>query len=809
MTLPAAMRQRWDNLPAPLTSFVGREREVAELARLLEEHRLVTLAGAPGVGKTRLALRVAAEVRSRFGDGVWLVELATLAEPALVTSVVAAALGLRDQGGRMLADALVDRLRSQHLLLTLDSCDHLLDVTAALVHALLRACPRLQVLATSREPLGVIGEVTWRVPSLTLPAIDERASRESLGALLRSEAARLFVERAAAARPGFVATESNAPAVAQICARLDGIPLAIELAAARVRALAPTQIAARLDDRFALLTGGIRPSLPRHRTLRALVDWSHDLLTDGERALLRRLAVFVGGWTLQAAEAVAGEGGKGKGERVGDGSRSPFPFALSPHEVLDLLDGLVDKSLVVAEEQEGEVRYRLLETLREYALERLRESGEEAVIRQRHLEWALALAERAEPELVGPQGAMWGHRLEREHDNLRAAVAWCLAQADAETPLAAVDFTELGLRLGWALWRFWWYHGHLSEGRARVASILAADRSGRPTALRAGVLFGAGILARQQRAFADAQRLLEECIVAAEQAGHQEHLAGALTQLANIALAEGRCAAARSLYQRSVTIRRGLDVPRELGISLLGLARVAHAERDDSAARAGYEEGLGIFRALGAGWEITATLCELGRLAADEGDLSSALSHYREALVLARESGYPAQIAPALEGCALVAAAQGQVHRALTLAAAASVLRDDVLSPLGPTDAARLDRAFESARRDLGRGASDETWAAGRTMAFEEAIEIALREDAPASLATPAPAAPQAVLTRREREIAGLVAAVRTNRQIADELVVSERTVEWHVANILGKLGVQTRAQVAVWAAEHGLQPAD
>ena len=386
-------RQPSHNLPSRLTSFVGREREIAEIGALVRRERLVTLVGAPGVGKTRLSLQIAASVLDAFPDGAWLVELAPLGAPELVPQAVADVLGVREQPGRTLTDTLAGYLRTRQMLLLLDNCEHLIGAAAGLVETLVRACPDLHVLATSREPLAIEGEVTYRVPSLRVAEAE-------------SEAARLFRERAQAAAPSFRVTERNAPVVAQICARLDGIPLAIELAAARVRALSVEQIAARLDDRFHLLTGGSRTALPRQQTLRGAVDWSYDLLSEPEQALLRRLAVFAGGFTLDAAEQMGR---------------------------LDLLTSLVDKSLVQVEEgDDGERRYRLLETLRQYGLEKLTEHGELAEARDRHRDYFLALAEELAPTLNERADSTLLARLEREHDNLRAALAWCLDAPDAD-----------------------------------------------------------------------------------------------------------------------------------------------------------------------------------------------------------------------------------------------------------------------------------------------------------------------------------------------------------------------------------------
>ena len=383
------------NLPAELSTFIGRNSELAELTQTLVAGRLTTLTGVGGVGKTRLGLRVANELAATFADGVWLVELAGLSDPSLVPRALATVLAVHEQPDRSMTDVLADVLRPRQLLVALDNCEHLIEACAALVVTLLRACPGLHVLATSREALGVPGEQVWPVPPLSLP---DPSSGEALRQLEASEAVRLFVARCRDALPGFALAEQNAPAVVEICRRLDGLPLAIELAAARIRGLTPEQIAARLDDRFRLLAGGSRTALPRHRTLRGTIEWSHDLLSEPERILFRRLAVFAGGWTVEAAEGICS----------GDG--------IAAEDVLDLLLKLVERSLVVADRSGPAVRYRMLETIREYAAERLREAGEEAMLRTRHRDCLLAMAERTIWELQGPNQARLFDEWEADHD---------------------------------------------------------------------------------------------------------------------------------------------------------------------------------------------------------------------------------------------------------------------------------------------------------------------------------------------------------------------------------------------------------
>jgi len=420
-----------NNLPIQLTSFVGREMEIAAIQKLMEAHRLVTLTGSGGVGKTRHALQVGAEMLDGFPDGVWLVDLAPVSDPDLVLHAISSALKVREDGGGGSLEALQDHLESKHVLLLLDNCEHLLSACAQIAESLLRACPHLKMLTSSREALGAAGEVTFRVTSLALPDPHNLPSLENM---TQYDSVRLFIERAVAVKPGFVITNENAPAVAQVCARLDGIPLAIELAAARVPGLAVEQISKRLDDRFKLLTGGSRTALLRHQTLRAMIEWSHELLTEAERIVFRRLSVFVDDWTLEAAEQICGEGG------------------IAEADVMDLMLRLVAQSLVSAEERAGQARYRMLETIGDFAREKLKESGEESAVRARHLEWFLHFSEQSKPELEKAESFVWLTGVQPEYDNLQAALEWAAtagtAQPAQRLAAAAAQLADVRERLG-------------------------------------------------------------------------------------------------------------------------------------------------------------------------------------------------------------------------------------------------------------------------------------------------------------------------------------------------------------------------
>jgi non-specific serine/threonine protein kinase len=828
--LTPVTRPRRDNLPAEISSFVGREAAIAEIAELLSLQRLVTLRGAPGVGKTRLALRVAGALRDRSTgdeaparDGVWVVELAALTEPNLVASTVASVLGLRAEDGRPPTEVLCDRLSDERLLLVLDNCEHLSDACAMLADALLRACPDLRILATSREPLGLTGEVVWSVQPLMLPAgpPQSRGAQTRPGArapvgvetVLASEAGRLFVERARAARPSLVLTEDSAAAVAQICRQLDGIPLAIELAAARVAALTPAEIAARLGDRFAFLGRPGRAPLPRQRTLRESVGWSYDLLSEPERALLRRLSVFRGGFTLDAIEAVCDGGARdeGRGARGEEEVSSP----LIPHpSSLDVLASLVEKSLVMAEERAVETRYGFLETIRQYADERLREAGEDDLLVRQHRDWCVELAERAATYLRTPEQAGWRARLEIEHDNLRAALGRTVELGEAEP----------GLRMCISLWHFWIDRGYGREGYAWLTRLLALESASERTVIRAAGLFVAAKLAFDGGDLTTAQRLGEESLAIAREVGDPHTLHRILTQLGHIARGRGEWLAARHYYEEALPIRRELGEPVDVAVSLACLGHVERTLGEYDTAQALYEESLALALQQGHPAEITAAQHDLGRLAHQRGRDDEAAAWFTQALPVAYQLNHPRRMAYLLEGFAAIAAHQ-QPERALRLAGAATALRRASGSMLPPSDQAALDDWLAPARQQLGTSRGNAAWEAGAALTAEAAVDLALSPGlgAPAIARSLAPAdrpaeSPQSVpldaspespehLTAREREVVALVARGLTNRQIAERLVVSERTAEWHVANSLGKLGLSTRAQLAVWAARQELVP--
>jgi predicted ATPase/transcriptional regulator with XRE-family HTH domain len=692
---PAAPRPFPTNLPAMLSSFVGREREVAAVRRRLATTRLLTLTGPGGIGKTRLALEAAGALNG-FADGVWLVELAPVTEPEIVPQAVAQALGVREERARPLRESLIEHLEAKRLLLVLDNCEHVQAACAELAERLLRACPSVRLLATSRVPLRVTGETRYPVPSLAVPASEALTPDRLLGC----EAVALFVERARAALRTFALTEANARAVADICRRLEGMPLALELAAARTRVLTVEQIAARLDDRFRLLAGGSPAAPSRHQTLQATLDWSYDLLGEPERLLFDRLAVFAGGFTLAAGEAVC----------AGDG--------VEPYDVLDLLTSLLDKSLVVrdGEEEGDEARYHLLETVRQYVWVNLKITGELEALRHRHGDWYLALAEQAEPELKGPLQTAWLDRLEREHDNLRAALAWSEADAAAET----------GLRLIGALWRFWVIRGYITEGRARAKRVLDAGAAAAP-GLRAKALNAAGILARHGGDMDQAWTLLHEGLALARIAGDTRRVTLALSDLANVAHGRGDIEQAQVLGEESLALRRELGDTWGIASSLNNLGMYATSQGDYELAEQRLRESQQLFQELGDWEPVAGTSINLGEVARRRGALQEARAHYVQSLSLLREMGNRQVVAEVLGLIALVAAAEGRTTPAARLLAATEALREAIGKELTPIDRAEHDQAVASLQAALGAEAFAAAWAAGRAMSPEQATAEALK----------------------------------------------------------------------------------
>ena len=747
-----------NNLPIQLTRFIGREKEIAEVKGLFSTTRLLTLTGSGGCGKTRLGLQVVADLLEEFPDGVWVVELASLSDPNLVIQETASVLGIREDptmgegslgtssattGVETLLTRLTDYLKSKGLLLFLDNCEHLIEACIKLVDVLLRSSPNLKVLVASREALGIAGESTYQVPSLSIPDLQNPPLG---GNLMTYEAPCLFVDRALAAASTFTVTNENAPAVAQICHRLDGIPLAIELAAARVKVLSVEQITKLLDDRFRLLTGGSRSALPRQQTLRAAIDWSHNLLSESERTLFRRLSAFVGGWTLEAAEAICSDEG------------------IEEYKVLDLLTGLVDKSMVAVEEQTGEARYRLLETVRQYARDKLLESEEGEGLRARHLDWFLDLAERAEPELRGPDRAEWLDRLEVEHDNLKAALEW------SET---GKEGAEAGLRLAGTLWDFWHARGYLYEGGEWLERVLSRSSSV-SVSTRAKALMGAGFMAHLQWDYGRATVRFNESLAMSRELGDKKGIANCLNGLGAVARMQGDFSRATPLLEESLALWRELGDGWNMAWSLRFLGLAASNQEDYSRALELLEESVALFREIGDKGSLSYTLPALGYVVWKRGDYNRGKALLEEGLALSRELGNKGWIAlslnrlgrfalnqedygraaelleesltlsldrkvveleegdkgfpPLLEGFGGVAVGQGQAKRAARLYGAAEALREANATPiLLSSERKEYDVWVATARAKLGEKDFKAAWAEGRGMSPEEAIEYALK----------------------------------------------------------------------------------
>jgi predicted ATPase/class 3 adenylate cyclase len=623
------------NLPAQTTSFIGRAKEMTEIKQALHEHRLVTLTGSGGTGKTRLSLQVAADLLDQFPDGVWFIELAPLTNPDLIPRTILSAFGVGEQEGNIASQLLLDLVHNKKLLIVLDNCEHLIEASAQLVASLLSHSPALKILASSREALGVKGEMAWHVPSLALPDIKHLPDIEQLP---QYEAIHLFMERAILAQPHFHLTKDNASFVAQICSRLDGIPLAIELAAARVKALSVDQIAARLNDRFRLLTGGARTALPRQQTLRALIEWSYNLLSEQERILFARLAVFVGGWKLEAAEQVCVE------ERDG-------------LDFLDLLTHLVDKSLVNADETKDGVRYRMLETTRQFARDMLMLSDEVLQFRERHLTYYLTLVESAEPELRGRNQAVWLTRLELEHDNLRAALEWSLESQP-----------ESGLRMAVGLIDFWDTHGHVTEAYKWLDTMLNATGHIAPTATRVEALFGALMMALRQTDFSKTQSLLDECFALAQTLDYKNGIAKGLAVSGLIKeYLDNDIEGADALYNETLKIWREVGDNLSIGQALGPLAgRARDRQHDYARAESLFNESLALFREAGNEREIAGAFWNLSEVAIARRDYDAARRLAEESLALYSKLEDKHGIATALRAFSVAVHNQGNVDQART-----------------------------------------------------------------------------------------------------------------------------------------------
>ena len=834
---------RGGGLPHQPGVLVGREAELAAALALLQrpDVRLLTLTGTGGTGKTRLANEVAASLHGKYSSGVYFVDLASLADPQLVVPAIAQALGVRDTGSRPLTQRVHEYLRPRQVLLVLDNFEHLL-AAAPDVAAVLAACPRLKVLATSRARLHLRWEHEFPVPPLTLPDVADLGTPD---AVARVPAVALFLQVAAAARHGFWLTEANTRAVAEICVGLDGLPLAVELAAARIKVLSPEAILARLDRRLALLTGGGRDQPARHQTLEAALSWSYDLLGEARQALFRRLGVFAGGWSLAAAEAVC-------------------PPASCQVDVLDGLSALVDHSLVRQELlPNGEVRFGMLETVREFAVERLSESGEAGEAYRCHAAYALSLAEQADAKLKSAAQWEWLALLDREHDNLRVALARCLA------PPGDLERAEVAQRIASGLAWFWWLRGHCGEGRRWLEAALAASNR-TPAEVRALAYHGQGILANAQGDFAHAIRCyqqshdlwrqagntwgialslgstamalwthtgaqrspvlaLREALALFRQLGDKWHTAWALRMLGRAALRDrGAADEAKVLFTEALALLREVGDAWATAHVLTELSVMARRRGDLASARQQVEEALALHRKLGVPRSVGITLLQLGHIAREEDEHTRARDCCREALVIFRDVGDKSGIGSALFGFARAAAAQDR-QQAARLMGAAQRLAEGADIDSRYVFGAGYEDALRAVLGDPANPSTAAAWEEGKAMPLEQAIADALAPEQRAAptlapsgttydqAAVDASQAPGSArgsagrralpgrLTAREVEVLRHVAAGKTNREVAAVLFLSEKTVGNHLASVYAKLGVASRAAATAFALRHGL----
>jgi predicted ATPase/DNA-binding CsgD family transcriptional regulator/DNA-binding XRE family transcriptional regulator len=814
-----------NNLPALLTTFIGREYDISEVKKRLINDRLVTLTGPGGCGKTRLALQIASDLLPAYEQGVWLVEFAPLSDPAFITQVVAAVIGVREYSGVELSQAVIEYLSPRQILLVFDNCEHLLKDIAHFTDILLRKCPNLTVLTTSREGLGILGEAIWAVPPLSLPIqkpwTDPASAQETVDLYLKSESVQLFMARASAVYQEFNLTLENGAWVAEICRRLDGMPLAIELAAARVRALSVKQIAERLDDRFNLLTGGSRIAPLRQQTLAAVLDWSYALLTEPERRVLQRFSIFAGGADLEAAEAVC------------------ICECVQPEEVLDVLSHLVDKSLVVADRSSSETRYRLLETIRQYARQRLEEQGDEEACRDQHLLYFIQWAELLAPTIEGRDQLIVLKRYEIEHDNLRTALEWSKTNGKK---------AKEGLRLAAACSPFWSSHSYLGEGRRHLAEALFSNNVKDRSSTHARALMWSAILAYFQADYPAGQPLIEEALAIWRALGQEDHLELAVTLqiYGGFRMEVGDYENALPLFQESLEIYTQLNDKKGMGRRLgdlgwsamrtgdyqlaqihleknlalaqesedktglnwaySGLGEVAVRLREYTRASDLLEKGLALSRERGDKWQEATILGSLGWVALRLRNYDTLRKLLSESLSLRMDIGDKGGIAWCLEKLGEAAVLERQYPKSVTIFASAAALRLPIHSVIDPVDQPEHDSILSGLRSILDPEIFKACWEKGEGMQLRDVVAYALSE--PVALIDQTPISDKAKfqgLSKRERETAAWVAQGKSNREIAQVMSVGEKTVETYVTRILDKLGFDSRVQIATWAVERGL----
>ena len=824
--MPVLKAKSSGNLPIPLSTFIGRESEIKDIRQLILSNRLLTLTGPGGCGKTRLALKVAQELKGEFEQHVWFVELASVADPVLVPQTIAATLNVREQSGRTLIDILVDYLSSRRLSLILDNCEHLIAACAQIAETLLQKCPHLKILATSREALGITGEVAWTVPPLSLPSkrpwTNPSSTQDAMSLYEESESVQLFVVRATTISPDFRLTLENGAWVAEICRRLDGMPLAIELAAARARSLSVQQIVQRLDDRFRLLTGGSRTAPLRQQTLASTLEWSYALLSAKEQEVLQRLSVFAGGATLDAAESVCA------------GRDVPAM------EVLDLLSRLVDKNLVTADKSERRAtRYRLLETIRQYAHEKLVETGSEGESKNRHLNYFIQWAENAEHHLIRPEQVEWLDRYEAEHDNFRAALEWC--HTDASRAFS-------GLQLAAACGSFWRLHGYISEGRKYLSAFLSQPNAQDRTITRARALTFLANHAYLQSDYPTMRPVAEEALSIWRELGEEGKASAAFTLdlLGELETEEGNYERAPAFFQEALDIYQEINNVRGIGQIHMQFGWAAMRTGDYSKAQSHLEEFLNLAKQVEDKSDLAFAFSGLGEVAVRQGQYERAISLLEQALALNRQRGDKwgmgtqlgslgwvalrqrdfkrmkdmlgeslairteisdkGGIAWCLEKLAEAKYDQSQFQEAAKIFGHAESVRKPLRSVIDPADQPEYVRIISRLRSALGMDAFASLWAKGAAMHLEEVVDYALSDPIPSSESTHSEKEKFGGLTAREREVAALIAQGKSNREIAEAMTVGVKTIETYVTRILNKLGFDSRVQIATWAIEKGIQ---
>ena len=746
-------------LPASLTRFIGRRQEMAEVRRLLSSSRLVTLAGPPGVGKTTLALRAAGEVARRFRDGVWVAELEALRDSSLLTQEVARAVGLHDASTSWAVETLAQHLGDRRLLLLLDNCEHLLDASALLVDSLLRSCRHLHVLTSSRQSLGLAEETVLRVPPLSVP---DKGSVDG-------DAVELLVARAASVTSGRGFNQNDLEPAAELSRRLDGIPLAIELAAVRLKTFSIEQVLDRLGDRFGVLGQGQRGAPPHRRTLRAALDWSYGLTSEEERTLWQRLSVFPGTFDLTAVEGIC----------AGD--------PLQVERVLDVLDGLVDKSVVSAIRSGPEMRYRILESIRDYGLEKLRSGGGERSLRTRHRDYYSVLCEQAWEHWTDSTQPQWLERLERDHDNLRAALDWCVESGEP----------EIGCSIAANMWLYWEARGHLTEGRRRLATLLEA--LGSHDRVRAKALWVAGYLALGQTDAEAAGPLLQQSLELAAPVGDYESAAFATQYLGLCRLFTGDLAGAGEHFERAFEMHRDSG-QRVAAFTLSDLAVTEMLKGDLGRAVRLYEQALAMTERDGDPWTRSHCLWGLGVATWLEGDPDPAEQAEKEALRLAGELDERTAIALSLDSLAWISATREDYERSARLQGAALSVWESIPRQMPEPMQQHARRCEQVTRRAIGSERRGRLFAEGRRLDRAGAVALGLEQELPNRQSRGVDRR-RHVLSRRELEVAELVAKGMSDREIAAELVIAQRTAESHVQHILTKLGFKSRSQIAAWAA--------